>query len=121
MAQIDFCWPAQVVALLYEAYGLTPDETNCLWVVLSAERCCAQSVFYAFISHRTDGVIVRTPNGLRADYGRRSGQPFDKVFLTHEQLVNCGEIIFDMASAPDHYWAIAPASRPPATIPGTTP
>jgi predicted alpha-1,2-mannosidase len=68
--------------------------------------------------------ITTEHNGPQRPYirgAKLNGQPFDKVFLTHDQLVAGGEIIFDMTSAPDHHWATAPASRPPAAMPGTTP
>ena len=68
--------------------------------------------------------VTASQNGPQHPYIRGAklkGQPFDKVFLTHEQLMSGGEIVFDMASAPDYHWATAPAARPPATMPGTNP
>ena len=68
--------------------------------------------------------IAAEHNGPQHPYihsAKLNGQPFDKVFLTHEQLVSGGEIVFDMVSAPDHHWATAPAARPPATMLGERP
>jgi predicted alpha-1,2-mannosidase len=69
-------------------------------------------------------VITADHNGPQHPYIRGAkldSQPFDKVYLTHGQLVNGGEIVFDMASAPDHRWGTAQQSRPPATMPGAAP
>jgi predicted alpha-1,2-mannosidase len=68
--------------------------------------------------------VVAEHNGPQHSYihgAKLNGQPFDKVYLTHDQLTAGGEIIFDMASAPDHNWATAPASRPPGAMPGNAP
>ena len=68
--------------------------------------------------------MVAEHNGPQHSYihgAKLNGQPFDKVYLTHDQLTAGGEIIFDMASAPDHNWATAPASRPPGAMPGNAP
>jgi predicted alpha-1,2-mannosidase len=68
--------------------------------------------------------ITAEHNGPQHPYirgAKLNGQPFDRVFLTHNQLMVGGEIIFDMTSAPDYHWATAPASRPPAALPGTMP
>ena len=68
--------------------------------------------------------VVAEHNGPQHSYihgAKLNGQPFDKVYLTHDQLTAGGEIIFDMASAPDHNWGTAPASRPPGAMPGNAP
>jgi putative alpha-1,2-mannosidase len=69
-------------------------------------------------------VITADHNGPQHPYIRSAklnGQAFDKVYLTHGQLVNGGEIVFDMVSAPDLHWGTATESRPPATMPATAP
>ena len=68
--------------------------------------------------------VLAEHNGPQHPYirgAKLNGQPFDKVYLTHDQLVNGGQIVFDMASAPDYKWATAPPSRPPATMPEKAP
>jgi predicted alpha-1,2-mannosidase len=131
------------VTQLYQATpdGLCGDEDTgqmSAWYVFSAlgfYPVCPGDTAYAIGSPLFDRAMLTLPggktftvatehNGPQHPYirgAKLNGQPFDKVFLTHEQLVNGGEIVFDMASAPDYHWATAPASRPPATMPGNTP
>ncbi len=128
---------------LYQATpdGLCGDEDTgqmSAWYVFSAlgfYPVCPGDTAYAIGSPLFDRATLTLPggktftiatehNGPQHPYirgAKLNGQPFDKVFLTHEQLVNGGEIVFDMASSPDYHWATAPASRPPATMPGSTP
>ena len=59
-------------------------------------------------------------NGPQHPYirgAKLNGQSWDKVYLDHDQLVGGGEMVFDMASAPDRHWATAPESRPPPAMP----
>jgi putative alpha-1,2-mannosidase len=128
---------------LYQATpdGLCGDEDTgqtSAWYVFSAlgfYPVCPGDTAYAIRSPLFDRAtltlaggktftVTASQNGPQHPYIRAAklnGQPFDKVFLTHDQLVAGGEIIFDMASAPDHHWATAPASRPSATMSGTSP
>jgi predicted alpha-1,2-mannosidase len=124
---------------LYQATpdGLCGDEDTgqmSAWYVFSAlgfYPVCPGDTAYAIGSPLFDRAVLTLAggktftirarqNGPQRPYirgAKLNGQPFDKVFLTHEQLVAGGEIVFDMASAPDHHWATAPESRPPATMP----
>ena len=46
-----------------------------------------------------------------------NGQPWNKVYLSHDQIAEGGQIIFDMASAPDYKWGVGAESRPPESMP----
>jgi predicted alpha-1,2-mannosidase len=128
---------------LYQATpdGLCGDEDTgqmSAWYVFSAlgfYPVCPGTTDYAIGSPLFDRATLMLPEGktftIAAEHNgpqhpyiraaKLNGQPFDKVFLSHEQLVNGGEIVFDMVSAPDHHWATAPAARPPATMLGERP
>jgi len=45
-----------------------------------------------------------------------NGQPFDKTFLSHEQIVNGGELNFEMESEPNYKWGSATESRPTSAM-----
>ena len=45
-----------------------------------------------------------------------NGDPFDKIFITHDQIMNGGEIKFQMGSAPNYDWGVSPDSRPPSPL-----
>ena len=137
---------ARVRLVMNKLYQATPDglcgdedtgQTSA-WYVFSAlgfYPVCPGDTAYAIGSPLFDRATVTLPgaktfivtaerNGPQRPYirgAKLNGQPFDKVFLTHDQLVKGGQIVFDMNSAPDYKWATAPSSRPPATMPGTAP
>ncbi|HOP96463.1 MAG TPA: GH92 family glycosyl hydrolase [Verrucomicrobiota bacterium] len=59
-------------------------------------------------------VIVASQNGPQRPYIRGAtlnGQPFNKTYLTHQEILNGGELVFEMTSAPSK-WGTAPESRP---------
>ncbi len=63
--------------------------------------------------------ITASENGPQRPYIRGAelnGQPFNKSFLSHEEIVAGGAIVFHMTSAPDYKWAVAPESRPPSAM-----
>ncbi len=45
-----------------------------------------------------------------------NGEPFDKVYLTHDQIMNGGELKLEMGSAPNYKWGVSADSRPPSPI-----
>ncbi len=45
-----------------------------------------------------------------------NGQPFDKTFLSHDQIINGGELNFQMDSAPNYNWGAATDSRPTSAM-----
>ena len=64
-------------------------------------------------------VVTAKMNGPQRPYIRRAnlnGKEFSKTFLTHDQIVNGGELVFEMTSAPDYKWATAPESRPESAM-----
>ena len=61
--------------------------------------------------------IIAENNGPLKPYVRSAtlnGDNFNKTFLSHDQLLNGGEIDFRMTSAPEKNWGSAPDSRPPS-------
>jgi Putative alpha-1,2-mannosidase len=63
--------------------------------------------------------IIAEDNGPLRPYIRGAtlnGQSFDKTFLSHDDILAGGEIIFNMTSAPDKKWGSSPASRPPSAM-----
>lgn len=65
-------------------------------------------------------VITAEDNGPQHPYihsATLNGEPFNRVFIGHQEIIKGGELKFDMASAPDYKWAVAPESRPPALMP----
>ncbi len=63
--------------------------------------------------------ITTQKNGPQHPYihgATLNGKPFDKVFLTHDEITSGGEINFDMSSTPNKKWAAAPADRPPSAM-----
>jgi predicted alpha-1,2-mannosidase len=127
---------------LYQATpdGLCGDEDTgqtSAWYVFSAlgfYPVCPGDISYCIGSPLFDRATLTLPehktfvitadhNGPQHPYihgAKLNGQSFDKVFLTHEQLVTGGQIVFDMASVPDQRWGTAAQSRPPVTMPGAT-
>jgi predicted alpha-1,2-mannosidase len=45
-----------------------------------------------------------------------NGESFNKTFLSHDEILAGGEIVFKMTSAPDKKWGSAPESRPPSAM-----
>jgi predicted alpha-1,2-mannosidase len=64
-------------------------------------------------------VITANHNGPQHAYihsATLDGQPFDRTFISHAEIVRGGEISFDMASAPDYKWAAGLEARPPSPM-----
>lgn len=128
----------EVMALLYQSTpdGLSGDEDTgqmSAWYVLSAlgiYPVCPGSPDYLFGSPVFDKATIDVGNGKTftivarnngpqeyyIDGATLNGNPFDKIFITHDQILRGGELDFQMASFPNYHWAIAPESRPPAAI-----
>jgi predicted alpha-1,2-mannosidase len=63
--------------------------------------------------------IVANENGPLRPYIRSAtlnGQPFDRTYLGHHEILHGGELVFNMTSAPNYKWAVAPASRAPSAL-----
>ncbi|HYG34407.1 MAG TPA: glycoside hydrolase family 92 protein, partial [Clostridia bacterium] len=139
-------WKAQsrVRLVMYKLYHPTPDgfcgdEDNgqtSSWYVFSAlgfYPVCPGDTNYVIGSPLFDRATLTLPkgkkftitaknNGPQTPYIRGAtlnGDKFNKVFLTHGQIVDGGELSFDMVSAPDYKWATGAESRPPALMPQT--
>ena len=64
--------------------------------------------------------IVAQDNGPQRPYihaAKLNETDFNKVYLTHRQITDGGEIKFEMTSGPDYLWAIGEKDRPPALLP----
>ena len=131
----------EVMNKLYQATpdGLCGDEDTgqtSAWYVFSAlgfYPVCPGDTSYLIGSPLFNRATVTLPggktftvtakgNGPQHLYIRGSklnGQPFNRVFLTHEEFTKGGELVFEMVSAPDYKWATAPEARPPALMPQT--
>jgi predicted alpha-1,2-mannosidase len=132
-------WKAQVhlrqaMTLLYQATpdGLCGDEDTgqmSAWYVFSAlgfYPVCPGDVNYLIGSpqferatlHLSGGktfVITANHNGPQEFYiqnAKLNGGAFDKTFISHEQITGGGGLEFEMGSAPNYDWGVAPASRP---------
>lgn len=134
-------WKAQsrvraVMARLYQPTpdGLCGDEDTgqtSAWYVFSAlgfYPVCPGDTAYLIGSPLFDKATLKlaggktftvtaNQNGPQHPYirgAKLNGQPFNQVYLRHDKMVAGGEIVFEMSSAPDHKWAVAPESRPPS-------
>jgi predicted alpha-1,2-mannosidase len=133
---------ARIRAAMTRLYQATPDglcgdeDTGQMsaWYVFSAlgfYPVCPGDTSYLIGSPLFDRTTLTLPNGKTFTITAKhngpqhpyirgatlNGKPFNKVFLTHEEIANGGEVTFDMTSAPDYKWATAPESRPPALMP----
>lgn len=64
-------------------------------------------------------VITASRNGPLRPYingAKLNGVKFEKTYLTHDQITGGGELIFDMTSAPNYKWAVAPECRPGSAL-----
>jgi predicted alpha-1,2-mannosidase len=52
------------------------------------------------------------PERVYLQSARLNGKPFDRAFLTHEEVVGGGELRFKMSAAPNRGWAVGPQARP---------
>ncbi len=114
--------------------GYCGDEDNgqtSAWYVFSAlgfYPVCPGDVNYLIGSPLFDKATITTAkgktftitaenNGPLKPYIRNAklnGENFNKTFLSHEQILNGGELSFRMTSAPETKWGSAPESRPPS-------
>ncbi len=63
--------------------------------------------------------VTARENGPQHPYIRGAelnGQPFNRTFLSHQEITAGGGLVFDMASAPDRKWGVAPESRPSSAL-----
>ncbi|MGO9203172.1 MAG: GH92 family glycosyl hydrolase [Limisphaerales bacterium] len=65
--------------------------------------------------------IVAKNNGTQHPYihaATLNGQPFNRTYLSHQEVAAGGELAFEMVSAQDYKWAAGPEGRPPSAMPG---
>lgn len=123
----------EVMGRLYQSApdGFCGDEDTgqmSAWYVFSAlgfYPVCPGTTEYQIGSPLFDKATIHLPNGkafvihAKANGPQRpyirsatlNGADFNKTFLQHKQIAGGGELTFEMTSAPDHTWAIAPESR----------
>jgi predicted alpha-1,2-mannosidase len=128
----------QVMTLLYQATpdGFCGDEDTgqtSAWYVFSAigfYPVCPGDPNYLLGSPLFDKVtltlkdgkkftVTANNNGPQKPYiqsGELNGQSFDKVFLSHDEIMRGGELKLRMDSAPNEKWAVKPESRPPSAL-----
>jgi predicted alpha-1,2-mannosidase len=128
----------QVMSLLYQATpdGFCGDEDTgqtSAWYVFSAigfYPVCPGDPNYLIGSPLFDKVILTLKdgktftvtannNGPQKPYiqsGELNGASFDKVFLSHDEIMRGGELKLRMDSAPNEKWAVKPDSRPQSAL-----
>ncbi|MGE5609261.1 MAG: GH92 family glycosyl hydrolase [Bacillota bacterium] len=129
----------QVMNMLYQSTpdGLSGDEDTgqtSAWYVLSAlgiYPVCPGDPNYAIGSPLFKKATISLPHGLKFTIAAPNngpqrpyihaavlnGQPWNKVYLSHDQIAKGGQIVFDMTSVPDYQWGVGAESRPPASMP----
>ena len=45
-----------------------------------------------------------------------NGEPFNRIYISHNELLHGGELDFYMTSAPNYQWAVEPGSRLPSAL-----
>lgn len=128
----------QAVTLLYQANpdGYCGDEDTgqmSAWYVFSAlgfYPMCPGDPQYLIGSPIFDKATLSFPggktfvinahnNGAQKPYiraARLNGEKFDRIYLSHDEIRNGGEITFDMTSAPAYDWGSSEDSRPKSAL-----
>lgn len=136
-------WKAQVrvrqaMDMLYDATpdGISGDDDTgqmSSWYVFSAlgfYPVTPGDPIYFIGSPLFDKAILHLQNGktftITADHNmpqeyyiqsaKLNGEPLDKVYITHDQIMNGGELNFEMGSQPNYNWGVSADSRPPSPI-----
>lgn len=128
----------QVMSLLYQSTpdGFCGDEDTgqmSSWYFFSAlgfYPMCPGTTEYLIGSPLFDSARIKLPNGNefvisteengpQRPYIRGAvlnSKPFNRVYLSHDEIVKGGRIQFRMTSAPDYEWSTTPESRPPSAM-----
>lgn len=136
-------WKAQVrlrqaMTMLYDATpdGISGDDDTgqmSAWYVFSAlgfYPVCPGDPIYFIGSPLFSKATLHLQNGktftitahhnMPQEYYIQSatlnGEKLNKIYLTHDQIMNGGNLNFEMGSAPNYDWGTAPDSRPPSPI-----
>jgi predicted alpha-1,2-mannosidase len=137
-------WKTQIRIreVMNELYQSTPDGISgdedtgqmSAWYVFSAlgiYPVCPGSDVYALgspifdratltVAGRHHFAIVAQDNGPQRPYihgASLNGNDFKKVYLTHQQITEGGELKLQMDSSPDYHWGVDKEDRPPPLIP----
>jgi predicted alpha-1,2-mannosidase len=128
----------QVMSLLYQATpdGFCGDEDTgqtSAWFVFSAigfYPVCPGEPNYLIgsplfdkatltLASRKTFTIVANNNGPQKPYiqnAKLNSGSFDKVYLSHDEILRGGELDFQMGSAPNEKWAVKDESRPASAM-----
>jgi putative alpha-1,2-mannosidase len=47
----------------------------------------------------------------------RNGRPYSKSYITHQDLLQGGQLVFEMGPKPSPTWGVAAADRPRSVLP----
>lgn len=128
----------QAMTWLYQA---TPDGASgdddtgqmSSWYIFSAlgfyPACPADPIYFIgsplfnkAVLHLQNGrtFTINAPNNGTQEFyiqgASLNGKSFDKTYISHTDIMNGGELDFNMGSAPDYQWGSSPESRPPAGV-----
>lgn len=128
----------QIMKLLYQPApdGLPGDEDTgqmSAWYVLSAlgiypvcpgdpNYLIGSPIFARATLNLANGkkFVIGTENNGPQEYyidsATLNGEPFNKTYLSHQQILNGGELKFQMASFPNYHWGADAGSRPPSPM-----
>jgi predicted alpha-1,2-mannosidase len=128
----------QIMSLLYQPTpdGLPGDEDNgqmSAWYVLSAlgiypvcpgdpNYLIGSPIFDRATLHLANGktfTITAENNGPQEYYidgATLNGKPFNQTWLSHQRILDGGELKFQMASFPNYHWGTSQDSRPPSPL-----
>ena len=93
-----------------------------MFSLIAAGRRRAADLFDQATIHQAnhpDFTIITKENGPQKYYidgATLNGNPLNKVYISHDQILSGGELIFNMDSFPNYNWATDPESRPPSAI-----
>jgi len=117
--------------------GLCGDEDNgqtsawYVWSALGLYPVCPGSLEYVIGSPLFEEATLTLPNNraftirarnnspenLYIQSAKLNGQPFDRAYLRHDEILAGGELEFIMGSEPNKTWAATPAARPSSMTP----
>lgn len=128
----------QVMTWLYQPTpdGLCGDEDTgqmSAWYVFSAlgfYPVCPGDPNYIIGSPLFDKATLHLPNGntfsitakengpqhFYINNAELNGRPFNQTWLSHEEVLKGGELLFKLTSTPNYKWAVGPEGRPPSAL-----
>ncbi len=108
------------------------------WYVLSAlgfYSVCPGRSEYAIGTPLFPGAAVRLPSGGTFTIEARGagperpyiqsatldGEPFERAWLTHDEILRGGRLVFEMGATPNPAWGAGPGKTPVSSMPGPNP